>query len=247
MRDPKSPRSLRPSTTLVVGASLALFAGLGLARTVWGAPPTEDEVVAPGTEELGTEQPDAKPSGTELAALTGEDPTATADPGGLESDLTGGTELEEPEPAPAPTPAAGEFRTQMESGMAELGGLAVDARADEDLVRATCVLDKQDRANDVMDLGTSEMLVIRDPNTSDQARGFATEKLEAAAGRIEALVKEAEGCSGREGPEEEVDITRNDSEEPRTVPLWDPTAGLGDNPVPPPVDGGWPPAASPIE
>ncbi|MFO7565590.1 MAG: hypothetical protein R6X02_23305 [Enhygromyxa sp.] len=147
----------------------------------------------------------------------------------------------------ASVPAASSLRAKMEAGVAELGELAVEARSDEDLVRATCVLDKQDRANDVMDLGTSELLIIRDPNTNEQARGFALEKLEAAAVRIEKLVEEAKACSGQQGPEDQVDITRNESDEPSEIPVADPSLGLGENPVPPPMDGGWPPAASPIE
>jgi hypothetical protein len=135
----------------------------------------------------------------------------------------------------------------MEAGMSEIGELAVEARSDEDLVRATCVLDKQDRANDVMDLGTSELLIIRDPGTNEQARSFALEKLDAASGRIDKLVGEAKACAGQQGPEDEVDVTRREADEPDTVPMLNPSGGLGENPVPPPIDGGWPPTASPIE
>ena len=152
-----------------------------------------------------------------------------------------------PDETAAALPAASSLRTRMEEGLARIGELAVEARSDEDLVRATCVLDKQDRANEVMDLGTSELLVIRDPGTSDQARYFALEKLDAAAARIELLVDEAKACSGEAGPEDEVDVTRRESDEPVEIPILDPSLGLGSNPVPPPMDGGWPPAASPIE
>jgi hypothetical protein len=144
-------------------------------------------------------------------------------------------------------PGASSLRGKMETGMSDIGELAVEARNDADLVRATCVLDKQDRANDVMDLGTSELLVIRDPGASEQARNFALEKLEAASGRIDTLVEEAKSCAGQQGPEDEANITRNESDEPRTIPMWDPSAGLGNNAVPPPMDGAWPPIASPIE
>lgn len=149
--------------------------------------------------------------------------------------------------AAASVPGASSLRAKMESSLSEIGELAVEARADEDLVRATCVLDKQDKANDVMDLGTSELLIIRDPGTSDQARSFALEKLDAAAGRLDKLVAEAKSCSGQTGPEDEVDVTRTDADEPETLPIVNPSAGLGHSPVPPPMDGAWPPAASPIE
>jgi hypothetical protein len=135
----------------------------------------------------------------------------------------------------------------MESGMSQIGELAVQARGDQDLVRATCVLDKQARANDVMDLGTSELLIIRDSGTSEQARAFALEKLEAASARVDKLVTEAKECSGQAGPEDKVDVTRRVSDEPDTIPILNPTLGLGDSPIPPAVGGGWPPAASPIE
>jgi hypothetical protein len=144
-------------------------------------------------------------------------------------------------------PEANALRDRMEAAMAEIGRLAADARADEDLVRATTIMGIQDRANDVMNLGTDELLLIRDAQTPEQARQFALEKLEAAAERLEALVGEAEAATGREGPEEFADATRNDSEEPRTIPAWDPTLGLGEPVVPPAMDGGWPPLASPIE
>lgn len=149
--------------------------------------------------------------------------------------------------AAASVPGASSLRAKMESSLSEIGELAVEARADEDLVRATCVLDKQDKANDVMDLGTSELLIIRDPGTSDQARSFALEKLDAAAGRLDKLVAEAKSCSGQTGPEDEVDVTRTGADEPDTLPIVNPSAGLGHSPVPPPMDGAWPPAASPIE
>ncbi|MCA9701275.1 MAG: hypothetical protein KC431_27380 [Myxococcales bacterium] len=206
------------------------MAGLGMARTVWGGPPAEDQPTDTAASET-VDPVDA--AAVEGAALPAIDET---EPAGLPAETLS-----------APPASAGSLRSQMESGMAEIGELAVEARSDDDLVRATCVLDKQDRANDVMDLGTSEMLIIRDVNTSDQARGFALEKLEAASMRIDKLVEEAKACSGQQGPEDQVDITRNDSEESPVI-FQDPSAGLGNHPpIPPPLDGGWPPAASPVE
>jgi hypothetical protein len=211
----------RSSITAVVGVITVL--GLGLAPRVWGGPPEPEPASLPAA--------DAAPPTDGVPA--GEAPAETS------SDV-----LDE---STAGIPDAISLRSRMEAGMAEIGELAVEARADADLVRATCVLDKQDRANDVMALGTGELLVIRDSTTTEQSRQFAVEKLDAAAGRIDRLVQEAKACAGQQGPEDEIDITRNDADEPRTIPMWDPTAGLGNSPVPPPVDGGWPPAASPIE
>lgn len=204
-------------------ALIGVLTVLGLAPRVWGGPP-----------EPAAEPPSDQPTDPGAEAAAPVDAPSEAEPG-LEPIGDAGI------------PDAITLRTRMEEGMSEIGELAIEARAEADLVRATCVLDKQDRANDVMELGTGELLVIRDQTSTDQSRQFALEKLDAASGRIDRLVEEAKACSGQKGPEDEIDITRNESDEPRTIPIWDPTAGLGQSPVPPPVDGGWPPAASPIE
>lgn len=248
MPDQQAPRNPRTRSFVRVASlvvAVGLTTSLGLARTVWGGPPAEAE--APG--ESAPEESAAPADGsldadpTDAAAA---DPTATSDALPSASDLPPVDEPVRDETA-ASVPGASSLRAKMESSMSEIGELAVEARGDEDLVRATCVLDKQDRANDVMDLGTSELLIIRDPGTSEQARDFALEKLQAASERVDKLVEDAKACSGRQGPEDEVDVTRNEADEPRTIPIWDPSAGLGANPVPPPLDGGWPPASSPVE
>lgn len=212
-----------PAKTAALIGALAV---LGLAPRVWGGPPE------PAADEPALA---AEPAPVEPASA---EPTS-AEPEGVSAELASSNE--------AGIPDAVTLRTQMEEGMSEIGNLATEARAEADLVRATCILDKQDRANDVMELGTGELLVIRDDNATAQSRQFALEKLDAAAGRIDRLVEEAKECAGQKGPEDDIDVTRNESDEPRTIPAWDPTAGLGNSPVPPPVDGGWPPAASPIE
>jgi hypothetical protein len=229
------------SLVIVVG----LTASLGYAPTVWGGPPADEaELPAATTPEAGA---DADAAASEsFDAIMDADPTS-APTEGVTPDAAALPPADAlPEDAVS-VPGASSLRGKMEAGMSDLGELAVEARNDADLVRATCVLDKQDRANDVMDLGTSELLVIRDPSASEQARDFALEKLEAAAGRVDKLVEEAKECAGQQGPEDEANITRNDSDEPRTIPMWDPSAGLGHNQVPPPMDGAWPPIASPIE
>jgi hypothetical protein len=214
---------MRRSTPLALIGAVTLL-GLGLAPRVWGGPPESEPASLPAADAdvASADQPATAP--TEASPeLLGESSNVAGIPDAITS------------------------RTRMEEGMAEIGELAVEARAEADLVRATCVLDKQDRANDVMELGTSELMVVRDTATTEQSRQFAVEKLDAAAGRIDKLVEEAKSCAGKKGPEDEIDITRNEENEPRTIPIWDPTAGLGWSPVPPPMDGGWPPAASPVE
>jgi len=238
----RNPRA----SALVSIASLVAVVGLSsslIVSTVWGAPPAADEAPPDdGVPQGAVDDP------TPEAGGLGVDPTADAVIS-EESATPSDDELSSagPNEEAATVPGASSLRAQMESSMGTLGELASEARTDEDLVRATCVLDKQDRANDVMDLGTSELLVIRDPGTSEQARNFALEKLDAAALRVDKLVEEAKACAGRQGPEDEVDITRNEADEPRTIPVWAPSSGLGSNPVPPPTDGAWPPTASPIE
>lgn len=159
---------------------------------------------------------------------------------------------EDPAATPAATPRASnvsvpKIRRDMEQNMSELGDLASDAKRDSDLVRAACVLDKQERAQGVMELATGEILVIRDEGSSAESRGFAAEKLEAASDRLDGLVEQARECAGDKTPELSDDETRNELDEQPTIPIPDPTvgggAGGGKPPaVPPPVDDGMPPS-----
>lgn len=136
-------------------------------------------------------------------------------------------------------------RRDMESKMSALGELASDAKRDADLVRAACVLDKQERAQGVMELATSEMLTIRDSSASTEARSFAVEKLAAAAERLDDLLGQAKDCMGDKTPEVSDDETRNQLQQDPTIPIADPTAGGGSGggkpTPPPPVDDGTPP------
>jgi hypothetical protein len=138
------------------------------------------------------------------------------------------------------------IRADIEASMAELGSLSEEARSDSDLVRAACVLDKQDRAQGVMELATGELLIIRDSNADAQSRQFATQKLDAASDRLDALVAAAKECSGDKSPEVDDDETDNAADEVPYVPELDPTKSGGtppprSTPVPPAVDDGRPP------
>jgi hypothetical protein len=254
MPDRKHSRNHCTRVRLVPIASLVVVVGLtaslGYARTVWGGPPADEaELPAATTPEAGVApEGDAGDASESFDAIMDADPTsAPTERPNVTPDAAALPPADELPEDTVSVPGASSLRGKMEAGMSDLGELAVEARNDADLVRATCVLDKQDRANDVMDLGTSELLVIRDPSASEQARDFALEKLEAAADRVDKLVEEAKECAGQQGPEDEANITRNESDEPRTIPMWDPSAGLGNTSVPPPMDGAWPPIASPIE
>ncbi len=151
-------------------------------------------------------------------------------------------------PAPEPSSAAevGKARRALEDAMAELGSLTSEgeAGAGGDAQLAGCLVDKRDRGREVMELATGELLVIQDGSSTEQQRRFATEKLDALAGRMEQLVEAARACSGNTGPEDDDDKTRTEADEPTTVPFADPTivgTGKPPGPVPPPVDQAGPP------
>lgn len=144
-------------------------------------------------------------------------------------------------------PEAEASRERLEASMADLGSLAREAKSSGDMVKTACVEDRRTRAQGVMELATQETLIIRDPSTDAQARQFAQEKLGAAADRMEDMVAEARNCGQDTSPEVEDDRTRTQLDAPETIPLKDPTGGLGENPVPPAVTTSWPFVASPTE
>jgi hypothetical protein len=184
-------------------------------------------------------------------ASAGPPETAEAAPGGASeappaADTAEASAPAEGAAAPAATVSVPKVQRDMETDMAVLGDIATDAKRDADLVRAACVLDKQERAQGVMELATGELLVIRDASASSEARSFAVEKLQAAASRLDDLVQQARDCVGDQSPEMSDDETDNDVKENPLIPIADPTVGGsvggGKPPVlPPPVDDGFPP------
>lgn len=178
-------------------------------------------------------------------------PPATTEPAGEAAPDEAATPAEpattEPAaPRPAATVSVPAVERDMEADMAELGDIATDAKRDADLVRAACVLDKQERAQGVMELATGELLVIRDETTTAEARGFAVEKLQAAAARLDDLVQQAKDCVGDQSPDMSEDETTNEEQQGFLVPIADPTVGGsvgGGKPpaMPPPIDDAAPP------
>lgn len=150
-----------------------------------------------------------------------------------------------PEPAASPatidTMSVGESRAKIEAAISELGRLTASADTEKDVVRAACLVDKQERGSEMMELVTAEVLVVQDGGTTEQQRAFAAEKLTALSDRVGRLVEEARACSGNAGPEDKDDKTRTQVDERPTVPYADPTVGGGRPPVPPPVDDARPP------
>lgn len=144
-------------------------------------------------------------------------------------------------------PAADASRRRLEAGMGELGSLARDAKGQGDMVKTACIEDRRNRAQGVMELATQEMLVVRDAGADEQTKLFAREKLGAAADRMEDMVAEARNCGQDTSPEDADDQTRTVVDDPETIPIKDPTGGLGESPAPPVANDTWPFVASPTE
>lgn len=176
------------------------------------------------------------------------EPTTEAPPaaGETAAPAEGAAPAESPSQAATATVSVPAVQREMEKDLTLIGDLASDAKRDTDLVRAQCVLDKQERAEGVMELATGELLVIRDASASAEARSFAVEKLQAAASRLDDLVQLARDCMGDQSPEMSEEDTKNQVQTSPLIPVADPTVGGsvggGKPPVmPPPVDDGMPP------
>ncbi len=148
-----------------------------------------------------------------------------------------------PPAAPAVAVAnVAELRGTIEQAMAELGRMASTAEGDADVARAACVVDKQERGREVMELATGEVLVAQDPSSTEQQRNFAAEKLQALGDRMRRLIEEASACGGDKSPEDKDDKTRTEVDERPTVPYADPTVSGAGPSVPPSVDDSRPPS-----
>lgn len=186
--------------------------------------------------------PPASPEGTAPAGAPAEGAPAAAEGAAPGEGAAQGEGAALPATATVSVP---KVQRDMESDMSLLGELASDAKRDADLVRAACVLDKQERAQGVMELATGELLVIRDDAAAPEARSFAVEKLQASSDRLDDLVQQARDCVGDQTPEMSDDETRNEVQQEPTIPIADPTVGGGvggGKPTPPPpVDDNAPP------
>lgn len=158
-----------------------------------------------------------------------------------ESGASGAAATEPTAPPTMSTMSIGESRAKIEASISELGRLTAAADTDKDVVRAACLVDKQERGSEMMELVTAEVLVVQDAGSTEQQRSFAAEKLTALSDRVGRLVEEARSCAGNSGPEDKDDKTRTQVDERPTVPYADPTVGGGRPPVTPPVDDARPP------
>jgi hypothetical protein len=132
----------------------------------------------------------------------------------------------------------------LETSMAKLGQMAQAAKKDGDVTLAGCLQDKVTRGQDIMATATPEELVLRDASASAQAKAFAAEKLQAAAGAMDAVMSAAQACSGEQELQDEDDVTRNQLDKTDTIPVQDPTIAPTEPDVPPAVDEGQPPTAA---
>lgn len=166
--------------------------------------------------------------------------------GGLALLLSGAVVAQGPDSA-EPAMAGGDaeqLRQRLEIGMATLSTEEEAAQEKKDFARTACVVDKREKGEEVMELATDELLIIRDPSSGEQARNFAVEKLQAAADRMDLLIDEAKSCGISADRQQDEDKARTDQNKESTIPMEDPSSGMGNSPIPPVVDGSWPPVAS---
>lgn len=216
-----------PPTKSLVAWSFSVVLGMLAASDSAGAAPG-------GTSPKG--QVAQKPRTSAPVAVLAAPVAAPTD---AAADATAGAEARS-EPAMSPSQA----RSALERGMGELGELATKARQSGDMQRIACVQDKQDRAGAVMEVATSDILVVQDVSTDAPTRAFAGEKLAEAAQQMKGLVSQARACQGKE--EAAAGKADNAAFVPPTILPQDPT---GSGPPAqrglPPIDPR-PPVASPV-
>ncbi len=142
------------------------------------------------------------------------------------------------------TAAVASAQSRIESNMAKLGEMAQAAKRDGDAQLAGCLQDKVTRGQDIVATATPETMVLRDSAASAQAKAFASEKLQAAADAMDAVVASAKGCSGDQELESEDDVTRNELDKTESIPVQDPTLAPTQPDVPPAIDEAQPPTVA---
>ena len=221
-----------PPTKPLVAWTLGILLMSGTASSASG----QTSPVATSPKGQVTQKPrQSAPTGV-LAAPAASTP-GDASPGAATPDSGG-------DASPAPAMSVAQARGALERGMTELGELAARARQSGDALRIACVQDKQDRAGAVMEVATSDMLVVQDPATDAQTRAFATDKLGESAEQMKGLVGQARACQGRE--EAADGKASNEARTPQGVLPQDPTGpGAPASRGLPPIDPR-PPVASPV-
>lgn len=221
-----------PPTKLLVAWTLGVLLMSGVSATVAGASGQASPVAASPKGQVAQKPRMSQPVGVLAAPAASPAAAATAETANAPAD------------AGAPAMTASQARGVLERGMTELGELAARARQSGDALRIACVQDKQARAEAVMEVATSDMLVVQDAATDAQTRAFAGEKLGESAQQMQGLVGQARACQGRE--EAADGKASNQARTPQAVLPQDPTSpGAPASRGLPPIDPR-PPVASPV-
>ena len=232
-----------PPTKLLIAWTLGVLLMSGASATASG----QASPIAASPKGQVAQKPRMSPPIAVLAAPA-VSPAPAASPAASPATTTADTANA---PADAGTPAAGaptitasQARGVLERGMTELGELAARARQSGDALRIACVQDKQARAEAVMEVATSDMLVVQDAAADAQTRAFAGDKLGESAQQMRGLVGQARACQGRE--EAADGKTSTQARTPQAVLPQDPTSpGAPASRGLPPIDPR-PPVASPV-
>ena len=195
-------------------------------------------LIAPGAnaEEAAPKQ-DAREG--EAAEKTSDEPTSA------EKTAEKSVEAKSPGGVDEASGSADELRVKLEQGISEIGQIAAEVREEDDPRKLACVVDKQERAQIVMERATTDILAIEGGDA--QARSFAREKLAASAERMDKLVELARRCQGVEDGGRPESETANTYSDPSKVPHNDPTKDTpGNGPFPLPQDPGRGPVSSAV-
>jgi len=227
-----------PPTKLLVAWTLGVLLMSGASATVAGASGQASPIATSPKGQVAQKPRMSPPIG--VLAAPAASPAAAGTPATTAAADPANTSAE----AGTPAMTSSQARGVLERGMTELGELAARARQSGDALRIACVQDKQDRAEAVMEVATSDMLVVQDAATDAQTRAFAGEKLGESAQQMQGLVGQARACQGRE--EAADGKASNQARTPQAVLPQDPTSpGAPASRGLPPIDPR-PPVASPV-
>lgn len=111
--------------------------------------------------------------------------------------------------------------------------------------QASCIKSQAEQAAQVSNDAEAQLALFNDPASSAEVKEAAAAQLSALASVANGLVETSSNvCEGM--AEDASDPTDTDEDAPGTIPLLDPTSGLGQpTDLPPAVDNGWPQVGSP--
>lgn len=111
--------------------------------------------------------------------------------------------------------------------------------------QASCIKSQAEQAAQVSNDAEDQLALFNDPASSPEVKEAAAAQLAALAAVANGLVETSSNvCEGMAVDAD--DPTDTDEDAPGTIPLLDPTSGLGTpTDLPPAVDNGWPQVGSP--